>query len=92
MLATVLLSALAVTVQNTNADDEGNYLSPLALVAGPRGKTLFVAEFTAKQVAVFDVTKGTITNVIPVPDPPSGLAIARDGSRLYVTGASPAGM
>jgi YVTN family beta-propeller protein len=91
MLVTVLLSALAVTVQNTNAGDEGNYLSPLALVADPRGKTLFVAEFTAKQVAVFDVTKGTVTNVIPVPDSPSGLVIARDGSRLYVTGASPAG-
>ncbi|MHC4192508.1 MAG: YncE family protein [Planctomycetota bacterium] len=62
------------------------YLSPLALVADNGSKTLYVAEATAKQVAVFNITSGKVTKVISLPDQPTGLALAQDGSRLYVTG------
>jgi len=67
------------------------YLSPLALVADNDGKTLYVAEATAKQVAVFNITEGKVTKVISLPGQPSGLALAPDGSRLYVTTTSPNG-
>ncbi len=71
--------------------EEGDYLSPLALVADKEGKTLYVAEFTANQVARFDLAGGKVAMVISLPESPSGLALAPDGSRLYVTGAAPAG-
>jgi DNA-binding beta-propeller fold protein YncE len=61
------------------------YLSPLALVADNEGKTLYVAEATAKQIAVFDIAASKVKKVISLPDPPSGLALAPDGQSLYVT-------
>lgn len=67
------------------------YLSPFALVADKDGRNLYIAEFAAKQVAVFDLAGDRVTNVILLPDHPSGLAISPDQSRLYVTCASPAG-
>jgi len=69
----------------------GEYLSPVALVASPDGRTLYVAEATAGQVAVFDTASGKVTKAIPLADPPAGLVLAPDGSRLYVAGASPEG-
>jgi len=67
------------------------YLSPSAVVADKAGKTLCVAERTAKQVAVFSVAAGKVEKFYALPDLPSGLAISPEGSRLYVTGASPVG-
>jgi len=68
-----------------------DYLSPLALAADSQGKTLYIAEATARQIAVFDIAAGRVKKVIPLPDPPSGLALAPDGQSLYVTGAVPNG-
>ena len=68
-----------------------DYLSPLAVTADKEGKTLYVAEFTAKKVAVFDIAESKVTKVISLPDRPSGLVLSPDGSRLYVTGAAPEG-
>jgi len=67
------------------------YLSPLVLVADNEGKKLYVAEATANQIAVFDIAAGKVKKVIPLPDPPSGLALAPSGQILYVTGAVPDG-
>jgi len=67
------------------------YLSPLALVADRQGKMLYVAEATAKQVAVFDIAAGRVAKVFSLPDRPNGLVLAPNGSRLYVTGAAPNG-
>ena len=67
------------------------YLSPLTLVADNQGKNLYIAEATAKQIAVFDIAAGKVTKVISLPDQPGGLALAPDGSRLYVTAAAPNG-
>jgi YVTN family beta-propeller protein len=67
------------------------YRSPLALVPSRDGKTLFVAEHTTKRVALFDVAAGKVTKHIPLPDRPEGMALAPDGSRLFVAGASLAG-
>ena len=67
------------------------YLSPLALVADNQGNNLYIAQATAKQIAVFDIAAGKVTKVISLPDQPGGLALAPDGSRLYVTAAVPNG-
>ena len=82
-------AALSFTI-SANAPAQ-EYLSPLALCAGKDGGVLYVAESTGKQVAVLDLGKGVVTGTISVPEPPSGLALSPDGSRLYITGASPGG-
>ncbi len=67
------------------------YLSPFALVADNEGKNLFVAEATAKQVAVFNTGEGKVTKVISLPEQPTGLALAPDGQIVYVTAGGPEG-
>ena len=68
-----------------------DYLSPSALVSDSQGKTLYIVEETANQVAVFDVASGTVKKVISLPDRPSGLALSPDGQTLYVTIGTPNG-
>jgi len=84
-------AAALVPVKLENPEPPSEYLSPFALVSDREGKTLYVAEATARQVAVFDVAGGKVTKTVPLRDPPGGLVLAPDGMRLYVTGASPAG-
>jgi len=71
------------------ADDE--YLSPLELVADNEGKMLYIAEATAKQVAVFDIAAGKVKKIISLPEEPSGLALAPNAQTLYVTAGVPNG-
>ena len=66
-------------------------LSPSAMVADNQSKTLYIAQATAKQVAVFDIAAGRVTKTFSLPGNPSGLALSADRSRLYVTWASPKG-
>ena len=78
-----------ITLTGTIAVGEGN-LSPLAVVADKAGR-IFVAEFGANQVAVFETGRGEVTGTISLPDRPSGLALSPDESYLYVSGGSAAG-
>ena len=73
------------------AEEGPPYLSPLALVADAPGKLLYIAEFTARQIAVFEIATERAQRTIPLPDRPSGLALSADGSRLYVTAGAAAG-
>jgi YVTN family beta-propeller protein len=61
------------------------YLSPTALVAERNGETIYIAEATAKQIAVFDTKTAKVTTTISVPGEPTGLALTGDGTILYVT-------
>jgi YVTN family beta-propeller protein len=67
------------------------YLSPFALVSDNEGKMLYIAEATAKQVAVFNTGEGKVTKVISLPEEPTGLALAPDGQLVYVTAGGPEG-
>jgi YVTN family beta-propeller protein len=69
--------------------DAQTYLSPTVVITD--GKVLYVAETTANQVCVFDVKSGKPTKAIKLPESPSGLALSPDGTKLYITSASPAG-
>jgi YVTN family beta-propeller protein len=66
-------------------------LSPLAVVSDKDGETLYVAEATAKQIALLDIRSGKVRKTISLPEEPGGLALSPDGTRLYVTGASSKG-
>jgi YVTN family beta-propeller protein len=74
---------LAGTANVTSAADE--YLSPTALVADNQGETIYIAEATAKQIAVFDTKTEKVKTTINVPAEPSGLALTGDGTILYAT-------
>jgi YVTN family beta-propeller protein len=68
-----------------------DYLSPLTMVVDKEGKTLFIAEYTANQVAFFDLSNNQVKENVTIPAPPSGLIQSPDGKFLYVSGASPEG-
>jgi len=80
----LLLAGLSVGAMASAQTAEG-YLSPVALVADKDGAHLYVAAATGRQVIVFDVAKRAVAKTIPLPDVPTGLALAPDGTRLYVT-------
>ena len=61
------------------------YLSPIAMVADKAGKTIYIAQATAGQIAVFDVATRKVTANIAIGPPVSGIAISPDGTTLYVT-------
>jgi len=90
MLFVGVLCALVSFVAKAPAA-QTDYLSPSALVADSQGKTLYIAEETANQIAVFDVASGAVKKVISLPDRPSGLALAPDDRTLYVTIGTPNG-
>jgi len=61
------------------------YQGPIAVVASPDGKTLFVANRDARQIAVVDAGGSKVSRQIAMPAPPTGLALSPDGATLYVT-------
>ncbi len=63
------------------------YLSPCAMAASPDGNRLYVAEQTAKQIAVVDIANRSIVATIKLPNEPTGIAVAPNGM-LYVTCSS----
>ncbi len=71
---------------------EAEYLSPTALAVAKNGKSLYIAEYTAKQIAVYDIVKSKVVKVIRVSGNPSGIALDSDGKILYVTIDSPSGI
>jgi len=65
------------------------WLSPAAVVAAPDGTKLYVACFTGDRVLAFDLAARKVTQSIPTPPAPTGLAITPDGKTLWVTCAAP---
>jgi YVTN family beta-propeller protein len=84
-------SAVEVSPVKWPAGKAKGYLSPTDVVADPQGKKIYVAQFTANQVAMFDAAGGGTGKIVPVGGPPGGLAISPDGKRLYVACSSPEG-
>jgi DNA-binding beta-propeller fold protein YncE len=79
----LLLAAMASRASSAE------YLGPTVVVAAKDGKTLFVANLDAKQVAFVDPAAGKVTKTVAVPAPPSGMLLSPDGATLYVACAAP---
>ncbi len=69
----------------------GDYLSPISIMADRQGEKLYIAESTAKQIAIFDIESEKVIKTIDMPSKPTGLTLTRDGAYLYVTCAGPKG-
>jgi YVTN family beta-propeller protein len=82
ILAAVLLAAGAT------ATAAAGYLGPTSVLASKDGKSLYVAELDAKQIAVVEVAAGKVTRSIPLTAEPTGMVLSPDASRLYVTCAA----
>ena len=61
------------------------YLSPAAVVPDGAGRSLFVLESSADQIAVFDLQASRVGKLFRVPCMATGLVLSADGLRLYVT-------
>lgn len=80
----VLLLAPAAAAAETHS-----YLGPSTLVAAPDGRTLYVGQADSRHLAWVDVPSGKVTRSVALPAQPSGLALAPNAQRLYVTCAAP---
>ena len=87
-VAVLTVTSPLAMVEVTSAQE---YLSPAAVVADAQGKRLYIAQATAKQVAVFDTETAKTLATVRLPAEPTGVALSDDGTLLYVTCAAPEG-
>jgi YVTN family beta-propeller protein len=73
-------SAKAVAIANA-----GGYLSPTALALDANSSKIYIAEKTAKRIAVLDIKTKKVNKVADLDAEPTGMALSKDGSKLYVT-------
>ncbi len=83
--------AVCTLLVGAAAAEPGKYLGPLDVVASKDGKSLFVLNKDANQIAVVDPAGGKVARTIDVPATPTGLVLSPDGATLYVTSADPQG-
>jgi hypothetical protein len=83
LLACLLLSGLAVAHAHAGPPERIRYLSPLGIAVDARGTTAFVALHTAGAVAIVDLTRGRVTDLIPVGQGPHDLIVNQ--GKIYVT-------
>ena len=87
-----IIMLILILFLTSNASLSGqDYLSPSALVADEQAGKLYIAQTTAKQVAVFEISTGAVIKTYSLQAEPSGLALSIEQSRLYVTCISPKG-
>ncbi len=79
----------AVALANAAAGASPRYLGPSALAVSKDGKTGYVANADARQVAWIELPAGPVVRRVDVPAEPSGLVLSPDGSKLIVTCAAP---
>ena len=65
------------------------YQGPCAVAVSQDGKTLFVANSDACNVAWVDVASGKVSRRVEMPARPTGIALTPDGAELAVTCAAP---
>ncbi len=87
--ARALAACGMMAAATVRAAETGSYLGPGTLVASRDGSALYVANSDAGQVMLVDLHRGKVIHRIDVPAEPTGLALSPDGTRLFVTCASP---
>jgi YVTN family beta-propeller protein len=68
------------------------WISPLDVVAGKAGATLYIAQEDGMDIAFFDVAQKKLFKGILLPQPPAAIALSPDEKTLYAAGAAPDGM
>ncbi len=65
--------------------EEGKYIGPIDVVAGPAQKVLYVVEYDASRIDVLDIASRKVVRSIACPTRPTGVAVNGDGRQLYIT-------
>lgn len=86
LIAIACLMSLAAT---PGAAEPAKYLGPWNLVALSDGARVLVADADARQIALVDTASGKVLGSLAMPAEPTGLALNRSGSKVYVTCAAP---
>ena len=84
-LITVLCLLIFISQAAAQSYKTGEYISPNTLAADKERGVLYVGEFTANKVAVFDTRTGKVIHEINVDGPPTGLAVSAGKDNLFVT-------
>ncbi len=71
------------------AEDAEKYRGPCALAVSPDGRTLYVANADAREVAWVELPAGKVARRIALPAEPTGLVLTPDGTKLIVACAAP---
>ncbi len=89
MLACVLAGIAGLVPAVVCAAGAASLQGPVALAVAKDGKTLYVANHDARQVAWLALPEGEVVRRIDLPAAPTGLALTAAGDRLIVTCAAP---
>ena len=79
---------VALAAAKAHGGEYGAFLGPSVLAPSKDGRTLYVANADAKEVAFLSLPEGRVYRTVPVPGEPTGLTLAPHGTRLYVTCAA----
>jgi YVTN family beta-propeller protein len=86
----ILAACAAAPADDASRQPADAYLGPSAIAVSPDGQVLFACLADARQLAFVELPDGRIVRTVPTPGEPTGLAISRDGRRVYVTCAAAA--
>jgi YVTN family beta-propeller protein len=81
-LAVIGLSAVAA---DSPAPASATVRSPIAVAVSPDSAVAYIADRTARCLAIADLHSNSIIDAIPLEGMPQGMALSTDGGLLYVT-------
>jgi YVTN family beta-propeller protein len=91
-ISTILLcSLILLTISNSIGYNTGDYLSPSTVTSDKEGNFLYITEYTANKIAVYDVKNNKVVHDYPLSDPPTGSALSIDEKTLFVTAGAEKG-
>jgi len=80
----VLVACGAAGAEDAGREPPAAYLGPSATAVSGDGRTLFVCLSDARQLAIVDLPDAHSIRKVRTPAEPTGLALSRDGRRVYV--------
>lgn len=80
----LVISLVMLVVQLSSYGNPEDYRSPLSLVKSLDGSELYVAEVTARKLAVLDLKSGAVKRTFKIENEPMGLVLSKDGKSIYV--------
>ena len=78
----------AALAEDAARPQAAEYLGPSGTAVSGDGRVLFACLSDAGQLAIVDLPDGSVTRKVRTPAEPTGLALSRDGRRVYVTCAA----
>jgi YVTN family beta-propeller protein len=81
--------AAAIFCETALGAAAAEYVGPCDVAASQDGKTLFVVNADARQLAWVELPGGRVARKVKMPAEPTGVVLSPDGKKLYVTCAAP---